>query len=294
MALYAFDGTGNYDKPGVEQDTNVLWFRAAYGVEKSEYEKGIGTRLGRLGAAIGGMFGAGGHPRVKRMIKCFEQRVATDSVVDVVGFSRGAALALDFVNRLAEKFPQVPVRFLGLWDMVPAFGLPFIPWDPTWRFDLPPTVQNCCHALALDERRFDFRLRRVKSQRAGQLCEVWFRGVHSDIGGGDTNAPRASIALDWMFTHAAKATIILDSGIVATNRLRMQEDAEISEHKKFWLEVGHRDVKNADSIHVTVLSRLESTERNYNSLTKFDLDVVDNTHTVVARLEHGIAGEINT
>ena len=51
--LYAFDGTWNQDKEGTENDTNVLWFRRAYDGD-AIYFKGVGTRLGFLGEAIGG------------------------------------------------------------------------------------------------------------------------------------------------------------------------------------------------------------------------------------------------
>jgi hypothetical protein len=60
VALYAFDGTWNSDKKGAERDTNVVWFRNAY-LGRVEYQKGVGTRLGRAGKVAGGISGAGGR-----------------------------------------------------------------------------------------------------------------------------------------------------------------------------------------------------------------------------------------
>src|SRR5438270_11329190 len=58
MALYAFDGTWNSDKPGTEKDTNVVWFHDAYTGPK-HYWSGVGTRLGLAGKLVGGITGAG-------------------------------------------------------------------------------------------------------------------------------------------------------------------------------------------------------------------------------------------
>ncbi|MGH9657644.1 MAG: phospholipase effector Tle1 domain-containing protein, partial [Bryobacteraceae bacterium] len=60
MALYAFDGTWNEDKPGADKDTNVVWFRDAY-IGSQNYWEGVGTRFGLLGKLFGGITGAGAH-----------------------------------------------------------------------------------------------------------------------------------------------------------------------------------------------------------------------------------------
>src|SRR3954462_12956267 len=94
MALYAFDGTWNSDKPGSQHDTNVLWFKQAYGKE-CFYREGVGTRFGPFGQVLGGITGAGGHTRIHEGLQQLEQNLAAgDADIDVVGFSRGAALAV--------------------------------------------------------------------------------------------------------------------------------------------------------------------------------------------------------
>ncbi|BFU89976.1 MAG: hypothetical protein NTAFB01_11630 [Nitrospira sp.] len=47
-----------------------------------------------------------------------------DRTIDIIGFSRGAALALHFANQVQEEKSGAEVRFLGLWDVVACFGLP--------------------------------------------------------------------------------------------------------------------------------------------------------------------------
>ena len=197
MALYAFDGTWNEDKEGTENDTNVAWFASAYNDGAVSYWKGVGTRLGIFGKAIGGITGAGGRTRIREAIQAVRENFKKgDKVIDIVGFSRGAALAVHFGNVLEQGIEghksALPVRFLGIWDIVPSFGVPGNPIDLGWELDLPGTAENCFHAMALDERRHNFPLQRLEEHQRDtshkpRLTEVWFRGVHSDIGGGNDN-----------------------------------------------------------------------------------------------------------
>ena len=54
--------------------------------------------------------------------------------------------------------------------------------------------------MALDEHRPSFLPTRLNG-----ACEVWFRGVHSDVGGGNTNRGLNDIALKWMMSKAKAA-----------------------------------------------------------------------------------------
>ena len=153
MALYAFDGTWNRDKPGTEHDTNVLWFRKAY-AKNCFYREGVGTRFGVFGQVVGGITGSGGHTRVHEAVQALTENLTDgDNEIDVVGFSRGAALAVDFANRVNAMPGSPTIRFLGVWDCVPSFGVASVDLDPSWELDLPENVAKCYHALALDERR---------------------------------------------------------------------------------------------------------------------------------------------
>lgn len=218
LALYAFDGTWNEDdkeKYDVE-DTNVVRFKELYVGNNAEYMEGVGTRFGYLGRVFGGLFGSGGHTRIKEMYEeLCENWEQDDKVIDIVGFSRGAALAVHFANKIAEEgvklsngeVEKAKVRFLGVWDIVGSFGLSFNTFinfqeiNLGWNIDsVSETVDNCYHAMALDERRETFNVTRLdeENRRSSNIKEVWFRGVHSDIGGGNSNVKRSNIALQWM------------------------------------------------------------------------------------------------
>ena len=230
MALYAFDGTWNKpdtDADGIDKNTNVYNFLRFYASDDpetlsklEEYETGVGTRLGFGGRIVGGFFGAGGRTRVKEMADSFCENWVhngpEDRMVDVIGFSRGAALALHFCNVLAKgtkigsETVKPKIRFLGLWDVVPSFGLPGITLRTAnninigWSLGVPDCVENCFHALALDERRGAFDVHRLDKEHAKwpRIQEWWFRGVHSDVGGGNGNVKRGNISLTWMLEQA--------------------------------------------------------------------------------------------
>ena len=277
MALYAFDGTWNQDKTGTERDTNVLWFATAYAGD-SFYQKGVGTRLGRVGRIIGGITGAGGRSRVKKARKRLAANFKRgDTTIDVVGFSRGAALALHFVNKINDKgvetkdgkvFPKV--RFLGLWDTVAAFGAPDIPANIGWELDLPDCVERCYHALALDERRHAFKPERLEERVAdtnaeARLHECWFRGVHSDIGGGNKNTALSSITLDWMIANAKRAGLKFDPAVVKKNRARMNPKATITKGRNAAGPEKFRIIRATDPVHETVRYRPDSKTRRHNN-----------------------------
>ncbi len=269
MALYAFDGTGNEDEDEDGQDSNVLKFCEVYGGEKPPvYLPGVGTRLGPVGMVLGGIFGAGGRSRIDEMRDALEKNYFSgDKVIDVIGFSRGAALAVHFCNTLAHDgikddadnvvFPQI--RFLGVWDIVGSFGLAadtFINFQKInllWKIDqVPGNVEHCSHAMALDERRETFGITRLNPDHAADnVVEMWFRGVHSDIGGGNDNAARSNIALNWMVDQAKDCGVPFnDEKLAAPKYSYMDVHAKVSENKDPKLDP-RRETLDDDDYHAS-------------------------------------------
>lgn len=279
MALYAFDGTWNSRKDTGQygRNTNVVRFVDAYAQHRDRhfYTKGVGTKHGRIGRLLGGAFGVGGHGRIRDAQRnLFDNYAGGDRAIDVVGYSRGAALALDFVNAVASKGIRHPdtgevlerhpeIRFLGVWDVVASFGIPInlgipftrlrIPFNRInlgYRLSPPENVTNICHALALDERRASFRPTRVESAR-----EVWFRGTHGDVGGGNGNLAHNAISLRWMLSKAAAAGLPISPSAITVLAEIIDPDARISTSrdpvKQRWRSVGTRD-----RLHYTVSARV--------------------------------------
>jgi len=122
---------------------------------------------------------------------------------------------------------EIPIRFIGVWDTVGALGIPVrglrsLTADK-YRFhdvELSGTVQQACQALAIDERRAPFEAARwAYKPKPGQTIEqVWFCGVHSDIGGGYPleESGLSDIALRWMRDRAAFAGLGIDPDVDAS------------------------------------------------------------------------------
>ncbi len=119
---------------------------------------------------------------------------------------------------------RTPVRFLGVWDTVGSLGIPWsgIPaidrLNRPWQFHdtkLSSTVQAAFQALAIDEARRPFApaIWQQQPYAADQVVEqVWFSGVHSDIGGGYAEAGLSDIALGWMVDRARSCGLAFHEG----------------------------------------------------------------------------------
>jgi len=223
LAGYFFDGTGNNPKSG----TNVLILHETYRGLRYYYP-GVGSSFGTR--AVGGLTGAGASNRLEAAYRDFIQAVDSgDRYVDIVGFSRGAALSREFANLLNErgydpkyggKLPyklkavskkspdkcEFVIRFVGLFDTVGSFGVPGNHINTGISMNLP-NVYRAAQATSQDEKRHLFPLTPLG---AGQgFDEKSFPGDHSDIGRGhgkDTNdLSRAPLEYIWKQGRAAGA-----------------------------------------------------------------------------------------
>ncbi|HZD78272.1 MAG TPA: DUF2235 domain-containing protein [Acidobacteriaceae bacterium] len=107
------------------------------------------------------------------------------------------------------------VRMIGVWDTVGSLGIPGLIFE---LFDekkygfldtaLHPNVQNAYHAVSIDERRRQFEptlwTNPDGSDRVNdaQMEQVWFPGVHCDVGGGYAPSDLSDIPLAWMMRKA--------------------------------------------------------------------------------------------
>ncbi len=105
---------------------------------------------------------------------------------------------------------------VGVWDTVGSLGIPSVVGavDPiaygVLDTSLSPLVDYAYQALAIDEMRCEFPPTLWAGNPApGQTLEqVWFTGVHSDVGGGEPDTAAGATALSditlaWMMSKAA-------------------------------------------------------------------------------------------
>lgn len=113
-----------------------------------------------------------------------------------------------------EHSHETRIRCIGVWDTVGSLGIPITgvhllkQVNRPWQFhdtDLSSRVDAGFHAIAIDEQRGPFTptLWSTQPDSEGQQVEqVWFSGVHSDVGGGYADDDLSDIALQWMVERA--------------------------------------------------------------------------------------------
>jgi uncharacterized protein (DUF2235 family) len=118
-----------------------------------------------------------------------------------------------------KKFKQahslrddVHIAFVGVWDTVDAVGTPFHISDfinvAIHRFKFPdhklsPIVDRACHAISIDDARETFHP--LLWEKDEKVQQVWFAGVHSNVGGGYPKQGVSLVTLDWMMQGAGEA-----------------------------------------------------------------------------------------
>lgn len=111
------------------------------------------------------------------------------------------------------------IRFIGVWDTVGALGIPIkflemanIFKNKFHKTDLSPIVECGCHALSIDDERRVFKPtlwdETIESTRR-RVTQVWFAGVHTDVGGGYKEAGLSDISLKWMVEKAKAEGLLI-------------------------------------------------------------------------------------
>lgn len=147
-------------------------------------------------------------------------------------------------KRLGKKYIdnyRPKVTMIGVWDTVGALGAPtpllgrFTKRMVSF-FDtrLSPFVKNAFHALAIDEQRGPFQpdLWTGKITPNQTVEQVWFAGVHSDVGGGYRETGLSDISLKWMMEKAEQLGLEFDSNLV-DNPFFLQPDVTQPIHQSY-------------------------------------------------------------
>ena len=133
----------------------------------------------------------------------------------VFGFSRGAALARKFASKTLESYSkeEIKISFLGVFDTVAAMdGIHTegerISSDVVFENGtLAEGITRAVHVVSLDEDRVAFEPTLINwdKEKPERITEVWFPGVHSDIGGGYWHDGLADVSLSFMIQQCKKA-----------------------------------------------------------------------------------------
>jgi len=171
-------------------------------------------------------------------------------------------------NDIAAGFKRTFSReckphFVGVWDTVKSIGL-FIPRKFPNAI-LNPDVNVGIQALSIDEKRSKFKpsLWEVVEDVNQYIRQVWFAGVHSDVGGSYKESGLSDVALKWLIDEALKHGLIINEGKYS----QIKPDPEDKLHNSllpFWWILGWKRRKIVDDslIHHSVYERIE--KKNYN------------------------------
>ena len=244
MALYAFDGTWNSEKDAGEYDrnTNVVRFKDLYTGPSTSIKVSAPSTDSSASLPAGHSASVATKESRTRSGTWRSSSPTGTATSTSSGSVAARRSAVHFANVIADDgvsvngvLEQPPVRFLGVWDVVAAFGIPinlgfnFNRINLGYKLGLSKGVKFCYHALALDEARQAFRPTRV---RGG--CEVWFRGVHSDVGGGNDNHALNDITLRWMLRKAIASGLPMVADCVGTSlharQHRRQDRRQLRSH----------------------------------------------------------------
>ncbi|MFE7646603.1 DUF2235 domain-containing protein [Streptomyces phaeoluteigriseus] len=129
---------------------------------------------------------------------------------------------------------ETRIHFIGVWDTVGALGIPApgAAWlqpsvhrfNRRWAFhdtELSSWVGAAFHALAIDEQRSAFQpalwhQQPGAAEQGQELKQVWFAGVHCDVGGGYKEAGLSDVTLLWMVDQARRYGLTFDADVLST------------------------------------------------------------------------------
>ncbi len=183
--------------------------------------------------------------------------------------------AVKFINRHHNMWAKI--RFLGVWDTVAALGVPlkginFVLEQVLGlqhRFQdlsMDQSIVHGRHALAIDDERKTFHpvFWDAEIEDYQSVEQVWFCGMHTDVGGGYPEQELSDIPLKWMMYEAVKKGLL----IYPKHKVKMHPDPDGKMHDSRGGNLGRlykRKIRHWDPakhgrpvVHHSVLKRSRS------------------------------------
>jgi uncharacterized protein (DUF2235 family) len=180
--------------------------------------------------------------------------------------------AEEFVGRHHTMWTRI--KFIGCYDTVAALGLPWTPASvaldriPLFQhrfhdLKLSESVETAVQALAIDDERKTFHpvLWDPETLDDQSVHQVWFTGMHTDVGGGYIEHGLSDISLVWLTEQAVECGVRIypgRKGKTAEDATDMMHDSRGSRMKKLYRsEVRSWDSSRSDKpiVHESVSVR---------------------------------------
>jgi uncharacterized protein (DUF2235 family) len=178
-------------------------------------------------------------PYVMRLYRSI--RGGTREPVDSTYWRLCNSFRTTFARRVNGDRSHLEIHLLGLWDTVSSVGWA---WEPaTFLFTaMNPSVMHVRHAVSIDEHRAFFRtnlLNTTKLRNEQDWREMWFPGVHADVGGGypERDGGLWLVAFDWMIEEARSLGLIVNDA-----QLEHVRNHSVQAPREPWAEPAHESL----------------------------------------------------
>jgi len=285
--IIGYDGTWNDTDTSAVTNVVKLLKACAAKDQVTHYEEGVGTA--HWEALPGGIVGAGLTRQILDAYRFLIKRFADtewpieNNKVFVFGFSRGAYAARRLGGLIAHsgvpkneadvelawqlyvkrdsqnseelkkigRFFDISIEMLGVWDTVKTTT------DEDFNdYNLPKCVVAGYHAMAIDEKRLFFPV--LKWQPEKRVKQIWFSGVHADVGGGYPECGLSDITLHWMIDRACEHGLKFKAS--AVNNLKKDPCGMLhNSYDGIWKAFGEcqRPMDNSEAVHVSTKERMD-------------------------------------
>ncbi|MGR9100160.1 MAG: DUF2235 domain-containing protein [Gammaproteobacteria bacterium] len=206
--------------------------------------------------------------------------------------------AAEFKKNKAIHHPEfapdgnLRIKFLGVWDTVSALGFPqdwsivvekffaladrlsdYVFPHLFYNYRLNDSIEFAYQALSIDDERETFKPRLWRHGRGRTVEQVWFAGVHANVGGGYPRTGLSNVALQWMMTKARGAGLVFQADAFKQVCEQAHELGRLYDSRSglgAYYRYKPRDIKELAA--------------------EMDIETVKFHDTVFHRIDHGIAG----
>ena len=185
-----------------------------------------------------------------------------------VGVPRNVDLAREIVNAYCDKdkslwrrlkkeaecYPSPRIAMMGCWDIVTSL------LDTKSGYHdgvLSPLVDVVYHAMAANERRKFFPVMQYRKAGSDSVKQVWFSGVHGDVGRTYTDDTTLSdISYAWIASMARAHGLGFRKGCMP-NPQTVYDFKNLKEHDEAWTNGANRHFHCGEELHSSLIARLK-------------------------------------
>jgi hypothetical protein len=199
--------------------------------------------------------------------------VHTDQAYDVYRTSQKEVFERNLAREKAKLgLRSCRIHCIGVWDTVGAVGLPSRSKDPSAHLEhryhvttLSPRVRHAYQALSLDDERQVFWPDRFDAEDIPNQTveEVWFAGMHSDVGGGyaagrnQQGKQMSNVALRWMAKKMPAGLGLSAEDFPAGDARGKMHDSRSTDTEKNLYRCRVRRPPAGSRIHASVIDRIQ-------------------------------------